>query len=263
MCGLKHYLYCCLIFIGCLPLSLLAQDNNEDEADIRYLKEVVIGANLNTLGWGVTFRHGKRLTIHKKRIIEAELVGIKHPKEKRKRNNIFTGITCHNASPSPFVYGKQNSFYTLRAGLGRMNVLYQKAEENGVEVRFIYTGGASLGILKPYYLDIVYAANNRCYVKHEKYNPEVPLEENNFLNPNRIYGSSGFTYGLDEIKPHPGIYGKAGLNFEWASYNDLIKAVEVGAMLDVYYREAPIMTVIDNKQFFASLYIDVQMGWRW
>jgi hypothetical protein len=247
----------------------VAQQKEEGERKrgphTHYAKEAMVGGNLHTYGWGISFRHAKQLTVKKQRILEAQFIGIKHPKEKRKRNERLQPIACINASPSAYIYGKQNSFFTLRAGYGKMRVLAQKAEKNGVQVRLFYGGGASIGLLKPYYVDVAFNITNDppCYVESQKYDPEQPYAGNEFLQHQRIYGSSGFGRGLGEIKPHPGAYGKIGLNFEWASYNDLVKAVEVGAILDAYYKSVPIMAEVRNYQFYPSLYIDVLMGWRW
>ena len=58
----------------------------------------------------------------------------------------------------------------------------------------------------------------------------------------------------------PGGFAKFGLNFEFSSEREGLKALELGAKVNVYPWEIPIMTAIDNKFIFTELYICLQFG---
>lgn len=57
---------------------------------------------------------------------------------------------------------------------------------------------------------------------------------------------------------------KAGLNFDWGSKDRFVKALEVGVMLDVFYRKVPIYVNQDANSFIKpSLYLGFHFGKRW
>jgi hypothetical protein len=213
--------------------------------------EATFGLQIHSSGWGIQFRRSKNLTVSKKRIYEGDYVGMKHPKEIKTVNPYFD-------QAKSYVYGKENSFTVLRAGTGTQRTLYSKAERNGVEVRLQYSGGLSLGITKPVYLNILKPTGQygEYDIVVEKYDPTRHYIDN-------IYGRAPFTQGIGEINFHPGLYGKLGFNFEYAPVFEDVKALEIGAILDVYPTEIPIMAFIDNKQFFLSFYITLMYGRKW
>lgn len=214
-------------------------------------KEFVFGLNIHSSGWGLDFRKGKNITGYKKRVIEAEIVNIKHPKEVRSVNPYFDNAKS-------FFYGKMNTLTVFRAGYGKHKVLFSKAEKGGVEVRLNYTAGLSLGFAKPVYLNILYpTAFEREYtVVVERYDPARHYIDN-------IYGRASFTNGFSEIKVYPGGYGKFGVSFEYGAYSDNLKLVEVGVTVDAYGKEIPIMAYADNNQFYFNFYINLLYGRKW
>ncbi|HMT30472.1 MAG TPA: hypothetical protein PKD91_14450 [Bacteroidia bacterium] len=223
----------------------------EEEKPPLLKKEFSFGLTIHTSGWGVDFRKGKNITGYKKRVLEAELVNMKHSKEIRSVNPYFDNAKS-------FFYGKQNTFTVLRTGIGQHKVMFSKAEKGGVEVRLNYTAGLSLGFAKPVYLNILYptAFESQYEVVVEKYDPERHYVDN-------IYGRAPFTEGISEIKIYPGGYGKLGLSFEYGTYSEDIKLIEVGASLDAYGKEVPIMAYAKNNQFFFNFYITLMYGRKW
>ena len=87
-----------------------------------------------------------------------------------------------------------------------------------------------------------------------------------FLNVDRIYGSSGFRKGLNEIKPVPGAHGKIAVHFDWGAFDEFVKAFEAGIMVDVFIREVPILVddtqFPENRPYFVNLYLTLQLGKR-
>ena len=211
--------------------------------------EIAFGLNVHTSGTlGLQFRKAKNLTGYKKIYWESDLVGMKHPKEIKSVNRYFTDAKA-------FVFGKQNNLTILRGGAGFEKTLYSKAEKNGIEIRFVYGGGLSLGITKPVYLNILEPTGKfgEFETVVEKYDPNK-----HFLDD--IYGRAPFTYGLNQINFHPGAYGRIAFNFEYSPIYYDVKALELGAIIDAYPKEIPIMALIENKKFYFTFYMTFIYG---
>ena len=71
---------------------------------------------IHTSGFGLGYHNGKHMTGYKKRMFEIELTGIKDPKEIRTTNQLF-----QNAKS--YVFGKENSFFILRGGIGIQKII--------------------------------------------------------------------------------------------------------------------------------------------
>ncbi|MBA2423229.1 MAG: hypothetical protein H0V61_08395 [Chitinophagales bacterium] len=255
---MKHLVALAIFFI--ISITAFSQQATELKGII-YSTELSGGISVHTSGWGVFMDLGKREELKKKTVYQFEFTQIHSSKEVKQTIDFgfsFFGIN----SPKPFIYGKQNNFYLLNAAVGRQLMLSERAERSGVEVGVKLLGGLSLGLLKPYYLDLLYPVDNtqQYRILSEKYSEENAAT---FLDWFSIYGGSGFVYGLDEIKFIPGIHLKAGLNFDWATYDDFLKALEVGVIFDAYYKKVPIMIIDKNQQFFPNLYVSLQFGKKW
>lgn len=247
------------VLLSFLNLPAQSTDKNSNTVSLIYTHEISFGASLNTSGLSVFVNKTKTLNMNTKRFYQIELAGLNHPKEYKQRNDYVIGPNGY--TPKPFVFGKKNSFLALHAGLGKKILLGDKAEKSGVEVNWVYMYGISLGLLKPYYLDLIYPVDGiRFEIRTEKYSAG---NAQRFLNPQYIFGSSGFAPGLREIKLIPGIHAKTGLNFDWASYNDFVKSLEIGVTADVYYRKIPIMILEDNRPYFLAMYLSLQFGKKW
>ena len=134
-----------LFFIG---QDLFAQNNpNEfqEEKPILLKNEASFGIIIHSNGFGIEGKRCYQKTYNRKLVLESQLVGMKHPKEIKSINPRFQ-------NPKSFIYGKMNTLTILRLAVGEQRILYSKAERTGVEVRFNYLGGLSLGFAKPVYL---------------------------------------------------------------------------------------------------------------
>jgi hypothetical protein len=56
---------------------------------------------------------------------------------------------------------------------------------------------------------------------------------------------------------------KSGFTFDWAQSDDAIKSLEVGATLDLYYKEVPLMILDNNSFYYPNLYLSLQFGKKW
>jgi hypothetical protein len=262
----KKALY--ILIASFISLPVFAQQNKVkkevEKKGIIYNKEVSFGGYMATNGWGLMVEKGKILSIKKTRLLYWSFGGLRDMRMRKQNADLgFFGNVID--SPKDYFFGKQNSFYTLRFGLGQKKVLGNKAEKNGVRVSLSYTAGLSLGFLKPYYLDLAYLVDDsdprfQTYiVVSQKYSER---NKDKFLDWYSIAGASGFRYGLKEIEPVPGGFGKMGLNFDWGKSEDFQMALEAGIMADVYYKKIPIMVSETNKPFFFSAYVNFQFGKR-
>ncbi len=112
---------------------------------------------------------------------------IKNPKEDKLPNGTG-GFSFGN----PYVYGKINNFYSLQLGFGGHRFLGQKGNKNGVAVSVVYKGGLSLGLLRPYYIQVEDNGANKTI----KYSPET----DSLFKFGFIIGSGGFGMGWGEMK---------------------------------------------------------------
>lgn len=240
------------------------QLNNEGKGFV-YEKETAFNFRLHTNGWAMGLNFGTIKTYYKTRYYSIEFGELKHIKEQRHTFDYprqFTGRTSRS-----FLFGKQNNFYALRAGIGVKRYFSEKAKRKGVAVGISYEAGPSLGILKPYYLDFLRSQPNDpsiVVVASEKYNGN---NYDSFTDVSLIYGASGFSKGLGEVRVIPGLHGKISVHFDWGAFDEFVKAFEAGIMLDVYAKKVPIMVDgingSQNRPFFINLYLTLQLGKRW
>lgn len=225
---------------------------------IAYNKELSAGGRITTAGWGFFVDYTTRVNMDKRRSLVLDVNFLQHPKELKKVNEYNFAFSFD--SPKPFVYAKQNSFFSTKLGYGNKFLIGEKAEKSGFEVSFNYLFGPSIGLIKPYYLEILYEQDGNIFSVAQKYAPETASI---FLDATSIYGYSGFSTGLGEITVVPGGYAKAGLAFDWASFDEYIKSLEAGIGAELYMRDVPIMILENNQPYFVYLYLSLQLGKKW
>lgn len=244
-----------VVIIALLPVSLIAQytsviDTASLGDNIIYRKELSGGVIIHSAGWGAGLRKSKNKNAFEKSFWEVDIVSMKQLKEIRTTNPWYVNAKS-------FVYGKINDVVISRVGFGGQRQLSRKPYWGGVEVLFNYSGGASVGLAKPVYL-FVLEYTNLSQLEYDlvvrKYDP--------YEHYDNIYGRAAFIEGLDEIKAYPGIYGKAGFNFEFGQYSKSIKSLEVGASFDLFPVAIPIMAFNDPVNVFSSFYISLYFGRR-
>lgn len=251
-----------------LPLFGWAQLNKKipvEKKGIIYNKEISFGVNITTNGWNILVEKGKIKSIRKTRIMHFSFGEMRDEKSKKQNADLgFFGNAVN--SPKDFFFGRRNNFYVLRYGLGQKRVIAQKAEKNGVRFSYIYHAGASLGLLKPYYLKLAFLIDNTnpnfdvFELRNEKFSDE---NADVFTDWFSIAGASGFRHGIDEIDVIPGGYGRFGLNFDWSKNEEMMLSLEVGITADVYYKKVKLM--VDNRNndpFFIGAYLQFQYGRR-
>ncbi|MEP7317126.1 MAG: hypothetical protein ABI921_00235 [Panacibacter sp.] len=230
----------------------------EEEGALVYSKQGAFGFKLNTDGWGAMYEHGKYKTITNTSLWWLELGERKSPKEEK----VTTGQDIGGGFiliGNPYIYGKKNNFYFLKAGVGTQRLIGGKGNKNGVAVSAIYGGGVSLGYLKPYYLSVNDPSTGS--PKDIKYSDSTAAQ---FLDPNpdNILGGSGFTKGFTEGKIVPGAHARLAMRFDYGRYNEFLSAIEVGVNAEYYTKKMPIMINNPEKKFFFNGFIAIEFGKR-
>jgi len=256
---MKHFLKISfLLFFFGLGVAASAQQKDDvafEEIDtilnkVILKKELSGGVMLYPRGFGFLFRKGYNENAFRKNIWEIEVFGIAGDKQVR-----INPYGSYYSNANSYIYGKLNKVYNLRSGLGRQHKLNSKPYWGGVEVRVAYYGGISIGVAKPIHLYII-KQSTYDNLESEQYDPEKHFYDN-------IYGRAPFLDGIKKTKFYPGLYAKAGLNFEFGQYKTSIKALEAGIMIDAYAIPIPIMAFRNKHYYFLNFYFSFTFGKRY
>jgi hypothetical protein len=252
--------FCTVVFLF-FWLQSFSQDSTKaasvsnDEVNILYRNEAEGGLNVHGSGFGLTFKRGWHMTGYKKQMLDIEFVSLRHPKQIKRANPYYQ-------DSKPFFFGKLNFAYLLRGGYGRQNILFSKGERSGVEVRYNYYIGATLGITKPVFLDVLvdspYDSLHKV-VETRKYDPDDPDQQ----DPVNIFRPGPYFQGLDQLNIYPGGYAKFAISFEYSGWQQKVTALEAGVVVDAFPKAIPIMAFIPNDKVIFNFYISLMWGGKW
>jgi hypothetical protein len=232
--------------------SLIRQ---EEEGVLIYHKHTIFGLAARTTGYGAFLELGRMKDRNVTTIYQMEFSEIKDPKERK--DQVFQDVGFFTVANTPFIYGKQNFFYSMKFGYGQLRRLGDKGNKNGVSVQANYLGGISVGIERPYYIRVITTQGQEPeYIKYQE-----GVNDGDFLGQS-IFSGPGLFKGWGESKINPGLYGKGGLRFDYGRFNEVVSAIEVGLTAEVFAREVPIMVNDFNQRFFFSAYISILFGKR-
>jgi len=232
-----------------LTSACFAQDN--EEVDVLYSHQLFGGINLHTQGGGAFMNFSKFQDAFHLTNFGLEVVFLKHEKEIRSFNPVYE-------DSKSYVVGKANSFFIVRPSIGREKILTKKLRKSGVQVGYSYSFGPSIGLTKPIYLEIGYPSIPYDYLVVERYNPDEHFSNN-------IFGRASGLKGFNKMKLHPGGFVKFAMNIEYSNEKSRLKGVEVGAVLDVFLKDVPIMAeqLAQNNQFFLNGFVNIYIGKRY
>ncbi len=224
-----------------------SQGELDEQQKVFFRNERSFGVLLNSDGLGVSYREAKRINYLNKKLLEFDAGTLKHPRE-YKVSNLYTQAT------STFVFGKLNSVFFLRGGIGRQHEIFSKEDFGGVAIRYFYSAGPVVAIYKPIYYRVMYVVSDYRYeIREEKFDVAIHTV-------NDIYSKAPFTKGLKETKVLPGLFLKGGFNFEYSKEDKLIHAIELGVQINAFPKEIPIMASPDNRAIFFSLFASYRFG---
>jgi hypothetical protein len=220
------------------------EEEGEDYATITTYG-ITTNTNSGLLG-GLVFRHSSRLENElfgrrQYRYLGLELVNVRHPKELSQSSN--TG--------SRFTPGKQNYLFTLRPQYGREIILSNRNNDEGISINGIFAVGASLGILKPYYIQYQVRPG---VVRTEAYDPVKHTDLGNIL------GSGNLLQGLGNSKIIPGVNAKIAFSFELSAFRSNLTGLEVGFLTELFSKAPVIIPFAENRSLFTSGYVTLFFG---
>lgn len=235
------------VILGLLFFSqAFPQGEIDNQRRILYKNERTFGVFLSSNGIGGDFSYAKRINARNQILYQVELFSLTHPKEIKMSNSFY--------SNKSFVFGKVNSFFELKGQWGRSSEIYRKNDAGSISIRYFYSAGPVIGLLKPVYYEIYYSTGIplEYYTKVEKFNTSI--------HQSNIFGKASFFEGIDEISIIPGASAKFGFTFEYSRKNININAIEIGAGIDIFPREIPIMANESNQFFFLNLFAGYRFG---
>lgn len=162
-----------------------------------------------------------------------------------------------------YYFGVQNRFHLIRFSYGFERCLADKAPKRGVRVSWVGFVGGSLGLVKPYYLNLDYPGTDgqQIDILSQRYSA---ANASVFLNQDLIDQASPIWRGLNQISPVIGGFGRTGLNFDFGSKDRWVTALETGVTLEAFYKKIPIYVTDDsNHALFLGFYLGFAFGKRW
>jgi hypothetical protein len=228
----------------------------EEEGTIVYNKEWTMGLRLYNDGWGAFYQNGRMKSVTKTNWWSIEFGERKDAKEEKISKVDNAGFLFG----SPLVYGKKNVFLFTKVGFGQQVLLGGKGNKNGVAVSAFYGGGLSLGLLKPYYMEVDDPLTG--IISPIRFRGDNSRTDTLFLDPSSIVRGAGFFKGLNETQVVPGVHGRGGFRFDYGRFNELVSAIQVGVNMEYYMKEMPIMALNDADKFFVNIFVGIEFGRR-
>ena len=220
-----------------------------EEGVLVYQKQSIFGIQLRTNGYGAFYELGRMKSNRKTNIYRIDITEIKNSKEEKLLGGSFI-------FGNPYVYGKINNFYPVTLGFGQQIIFGQKGNKNGVAVTGLYNGGLSIGLLRPYYLNVDDPSEGERAIKYSGADTTL------FLDQSSIISGGGFGKGWSELKVKPGVFVKVAMRFDFGRYNESVQALEIGMSLEAYASKIQIMALQNDKRMFFQGYIAFLFGRR-
>lgn len=239
---MRFFLVLSTVFL-LFTIRLFGQETVFEEARTIYKREFTYGAMMHTRGWGLNYRNGVYTTGFTRRMYEFEFTTVKSPKE----------VKIISASSSGYVFGKLNHLWLLRTSVSRFNTFIAKQSVRGIAISYVLNAGISWGYAKPVYLEIIKPDLSSFISVVERYDPDIH-------DQSQIFDKASFLHGLFKGRFYPGLFLRAGLNFESSRNPNRINSIEVGATMDAFTEKVPIMANDLNEQFLLNLYVLLNFG---
>lgn len=225
----------------------------DEEGELYFRKQSAFGLRANSDGYGIFYEHGKFKSTRKINFYSIELNEKKHRKEDRQSpTSPYLGTRNF-----PYIYGKINNFYQFKLGYGQQRIFGGRSNKNGVSIAYLYNGGISIGLLRPYVLEI--ADTTLGDYRRITYSG---ADTSFFQDPFFVTSGPGIGDGWNKLKFKPGLHAKLGLRFDYGRFNESVTALEVGMNAEFYFEKIPQMFIVKQNQFFFNLYATILFGGR-
>lgn len=235
-----------LVFGTFFPGLVFSQGEIDEQEKLFYRNEKTYAIGLNSNGMSFNYRYAVRINAFRHRVYELDFANIKHTKELK-----IVNPSPYYYTTDRFVFGKINVLMVARLNYGYQKEIYQKRDVGGLSIRRNYSLGASLGLLKPIYYEIVNPFS--MVIEDKKFDPDVHTSVD-------ILGTSSFFKGFGEIKPDPGVHFKYSYSFEYSKKDDVLRMLEVGFISEMFLYPPKIMAITTNSPFFMTLFVQYRFG---
>lgn len=225
----------------------------EEEGVIAYRRQTAFGIKLTNDGYGFFMEVGRAQSVKKSLLFQLDFAERKHKKEYKQSSRDYVS--------TPLIYGKINFFYPLKLGVQQQILLGNKSNKNGVSVTANFGGGISLGLLRPYMLSVYDdSTQQRKYIRYESAD-SIAFTDNASLISHGVSGPT-FGTGWNKMKVTPGLYAKASLRFDYARFNEVVNALEVGVTGEYYTKKIPQLVYTKYQSAFFNIYVAILFGKR-
>jgi hypothetical protein len=154
------------------------------------------------------------------------------------------------------VDGKLNQLIVLRPAYGRQWTLLQKSTEGGQKLMGLISTGPSIGVQKPYYVEISYDKDGIQAVTEVPYSKTL---DNSFKKVT-IMGESSLFKGLNESIIIPGWHVKTAVNMEIETLKQNNIGIEIGFVIDFFSKPIEMLNLTAGRQVYTTGYISFSMG---
>jgi len=184
-------------------------------------------------------------------------------------NHSFINVDLTNTKDyrefdSPFSYngktyveGKLNYLINFRPEYGRQWALLKQASEGGTSLNGRIATGPTIGIQKPYFVDIVYTEAGGKSIA-----TSVPMAKalDNTYNKSIISGEGSFFSGLSQAKFIPGWHVKTALEFKFETLKQNYLAIETGFIVDYFSQPVEILNQTNPRSVYTTGYVTFFFG---
>jgi hypothetical protein len=220
--------------------------NAQTDGKYDYTKEFIWGISKNTNGGmigGFIMRFSSALGNKQFRTIGFEMMNVKFPQEVRR----------NSPEGNPFIYGKSNYLYAIRAQYGRDFILFKKAPQQGVQINASIAAGPTIGIIAPYYVKLT---------SGESVPFGIDPATGQMMSYARISGTGHLFQGLGQSSIKPGLNLKTSISFEMGAFKSNVTGIELGTMIEAYAGKIELMPMEDAKSVYLSAFITLFYGSR-
>lgn len=176
----------------------------------------------------------------------------------------LTNTKDYREFDSPFSYngktyveGKLNYLLNFRPEYGRQWRLLKQSTDGGTSLNGRIATGPTIGIQKPYFVDIVYTdAGGKTLTT------SVPMAKalDNSYNKSIISGEGSIFSGFSEAKFIPGWHLKTALEFKFETLKQNYLAVETGFIVDYFSQPVEILNQTAPRSVYTTGYVTFFFG---
>lgn len=156
-----------------------------------------------------------------------------------------------------YFYDKKNYAYVLAPTFGISKTVIGNEGYSKISVRTTLSGGPTLAILKPYYLQVAIPFNgSQAYVEVDKYDASI-------YNYTNIVGEADYLLGIGELSVNPGLQAKFSTMLDFSGKKTLIRGVEMSILANYFTSPLDLMDLTKDKQFYLGASIELLIGDKW